>query len=94
MTGDWRKDGLGVRGWLALMDSLALLRCGRGVDGNKLFLMLMLPRGVLAAGDANERDLALSREIRAGRKGDGLVGPTLDADVSVKVRYQGLTESE
>ena len=94
MAGDWRKDGRGVRGWLALMDSLPLLRCGRGVDGNKLFLMLMLPRGVLAAGDANEKDLALSGEIRDGPKGEGLVGPTLDDDVSVRLRCQGLRESK
>lgn len=94
MAGDWRNDGRGVRGWLTLTDSKALLRCGRGVDGNKLFLMLMLPRGVLAAGDAKESDLALSGEIRAGPKGDGLVGPTLDADVSDKVRYQGFRESK
>ena len=94
MAGDWRKDGRGVRGCLASMDSLALLRCGRGVDGNKLFLMLMFPRGVLAAGDANERDLALRGEIRAGPRGEGLVGPTLNDDVSVKVRYQGLRESK
>lgn len=94
MAGDWRKDGRGVRGWLALMDSMALLRCGRGVDGNKLFLMLMLPRGVLEAGDANERDLALYGEMRAGPRGDGLVGPTLEDDVSPKERYQGLRESK
>lgn len=76
--------------------SKALLRCGKGVDGNKLFLMLMFPRGVLEAGDAKERDRALSGEIRAGPSGEGLaVGPTLDADVSlVKVRYHGLRESK
>ena len=49
----------------------------------------MLPRGVLVAGDANEWDLALSAEIRDGPKGAVLVGPTLDTDVSVKVRYHG-----
>lgn len=55
----------------------------------------MLPRGVLAVGDANEKDLALADEMRAGpTTKDGLVGPTLDADVSVKLRYQGLTESK
>lgn len=32
--------------------------------------------------------------MRAGPRGDGDVGPTLEADVSVKVRYQGLSESK
>lgn len=99
MAGDWRNEGRGVRGWLILIDSLPVLRCGNGVDGNKLFLIglklpLMLPRGVLADGDANERDRALSGEMRAGPIGEGLVGPTFAADVSVKVRYHGLSESK
>lgn len=55
----------------------------------------MLPRGVLAAGDANERDRAFRGEIKAGPiiEGDGLIGPSLDSDVPVKVRYHGLSES-
>ena len=55
-----------------------------------------MPRGALSTGDAKERDRALSGEIRAGprREGEGLVGPTLDDDVSVNVRCQGLTESK
>lgn len=57
---------------------------------------MLLPIGVLAAGDAKESDLALSGEIRAGpsREGDGLVGPTLEDDVSVNVRYHGFRESK
>lgn len=103
MAGDWRNEGRGVRGWFILIGSLPVVRCGNGVDGNRLFLVglkllppLMLPRGVLAAGDANERERALSGEMRAGPTaiGEGLVGPTFDADVSVKVRYHGLSESK
>ena len=79
-----------------------MVRCGSGVEGKSDFLVclvllpppLMLPRGVLAAGDAKENDRALSGEISAGPSGDGLVGPTFDADVSVKLRYQGLSESK
>lgn len=56
--------------------------------------MSTLPRGILAAGDANEKDLALTGEMRAGPNTGGLVGPTLDADVSVKLRYHGFTESK
>lgn len=65
-----------------------------------------LPRGVLAAGDAKEKDRALRGEMSAGPSRDGLglvliVGPTLDDDddeeeddeVSAKERYQGLRES-
>lgn len=54
-----------------------------------------LPGGVLAAGDANEKDRAFKGEMRAGptRVEDVPVGPTFDADVSVNVRYQGLSES-
>lgn len=60
------------------------------MDGKKLFrtTVLMLSRGVLAAGDANENDLAL------GPTSEAFAGPTLDADVSVKLRYQGFTESK
>lgn len=54
----------------------------------------MLAGGVLAAGDANEKDRALSGEISAGPKEDGVVGPTFEADVSVKLRYQGFSESK
>lgn len=55
----------------------------------------MLPGGVLAAGDANEKDRALSGDISAGPKEEGaVVGPTLEADVSVKLRYQGFSESK
>lgn len=56
----------------------------------------MLPRGVLAAGDAKEKERALRGDIRAGpsRDGEGVVGPTLDADVSVIVRYHGFSESK
>ena len=63
---------------------------GSGVDGKK-----PLPRGALATGDAKERDRALRGEIRADPRveGEGLVVPTLDDDVSVNVRFQGLTES-
>jgi hypothetical protein len=78
-----------------------VLRCGNGVEGKSDFLVglvllppLMLPRGVLAAGDANEKDRALSGEMRAGPSGEGLVGPTLEADVSARLRYQGLSESK
>lgn len=101
MAGDWRNEGRGVRGWLILIGSLPVLRCGNGVDGNKLFLVslgllppLMLPRGTLAAGDANESDRAFRGDVSAGPIGYGLVGPTLDDDVSVKVRYHGLSESK
>lgn len=102
MAGDWRNEGRGVRGWFILTDSLPVLRCGNGVDGKKLFLMgpksllppLMLPRGALAAGDAKERDRALTGEMRAGPSGEGLVGPTSVADVSVKERYHGFSESK
>lgn len=67
--------------------------CGIGVDGKKVFLTgLMLPR---AAGDANENDRALTGDMRAGPITDeGVVGPTLGADVSVKVRCHGLRESK
>lgn len=60
------------------------------MDGKKLFRTTagMVPRGVLAAGDANENDLALG-PIR-----EAFVGPTLEADVSVRLRYHGLTESK
>lgn len=97
MAGDWRNDGRGVRGCAIFIGSLVLLFCGSGVDGNKLFLAslslpLMIPRGALAAGDAKEKDRALSGEISAGP--NGVVGPTLDDDVSVKVRCQGLSESK
>lgn len=75
-----------------------MTRCGIGVDGNKLFLAslppLMSPRGALAIGDAKEKDRALRGEMSAGPMGVGVVGPTLDADVSVKLRYQGLRESK
>ena len=54
----------------------------------------MLPRGVLAIGDAKEKDLALRGEIRAGPRVERFAGPTFDADVSVKVRCQGLRESK
>jgi hypothetical protein len=54
----------------------------------------MLPRGVLATGDAKEKDLALRGEMRAGPREERFVGPTFDADVSVKVRCQGLRESK
>lgn len=66
------------------------------MDGKKLFLatVWMLPRVVLAAGDANENDLALAEDMSAGPTRDGLVGPTLEDDVSPKLRYQGLTESK
>lgn len=54
-------------------------------------------RGVLAAGDAKEKERALRGEMRAGprREGPGLVvGPTLEKDdVSLRERYQGLRES-
>lgn len=55
--------------------------------------------GVLATGDAKEKDLAFNGEMRDGpsRDGDGdgcVVGPTLDDDASVSVRYQGLSESK
>ena len=53
----------------------------------------MVPRGVLAMGDAKESERALSGEMSAGPNGDGLVGPTLDADVSARLRYQGFSES-
>ena len=64
--------------------------------GKKLFLttLLMLPRGALAVGEANENDLALADDVSDGPTSDGLLGPTLDADVSPKLRYQGLTESK
>lgn len=58
--------------------------------------LFMYPRGVLVAGDAKERDRALRGDIRAGptREREGLVGPTFEADVSVKLRYHGLSESK
>ena len=68
---------------------------GNGVDGKYPFLgPLMVPHGALATGDAKERERALRGEIRAEprREGDMLVGPTLDADVSVNVRCHGLSE--
>ncbi|GKV19592.1 hypothetical protein SLEP1_g29829 [Rubroshorea leprosula] len=90
-AGDWRKEGRGVFGLLAKLPAL-VGRCGRGVDGNKLFLALS---GVLlATGEAKEKERALSGEIKAGPSGDGLVGPTLDADVFVKLRYHGFSESK
>lgn len=52
-----------------------------------------MPRGVLAAGEAKENDLAFRGEMRAGPRGEGVVGPTLEDDVSVRLRYQGLRES-
>ena len=68
------------------------------MDGKKPFLvslaLLMSSRGVLAIGDAKEMDRALSGEMRAGPRGERLVGPTLDADVSVKLRYHGFRESK
>lgn len=82
---------------------MAALFGGSGVDGNRLFLVslelkllpsLNMPRGILAAGDANDRERALSGEMSAGPSGEGLVGPTLEADVSVRLRYQGLSESK
>lgn len=55
----------------------------------------MLPGVVLAAGDAKERDRALSGEMSAGPREEYwvVVGPTLEADVSAKLRYHGLSES-
>lgn len=50
----------------------------------------MLPRGILVAGDANENDLALTGEIRAG---PSVAGPTLEEEASVRVRCHGLRES-
>lgn len=86
------------------MDPIPELRRGSGVEGKRLFLLgraepppysEMLPSGVLAPGEAKERDRAFSGEMRAGPSGDGpLVGPTLEADVSVRLRYQGLSESK
>lgn len=93
MAGDWRNEGRGVRGCAILTGSLVLW--GSGVDGKSDFLgPPMPPGGVLAAGDAKEKDRAFSGDIRAGPSGDGLVGPTLDDAVSVSVRYQGLSESK
>jgi hypothetical protein len=60
------------------------------VEGKRPFLEAGGPRGVLATGEAKERDRALRGEISAG---EGLVGPTLDADVSVRLKYHGLSES-
>lgn len=95
MAGDCSKaEGRGVRGWAILIGSLPLLRCGNGVDGNKLFLPLIPVRAVLTAGDANESERAPSGETRAGSIGHRLVGPTLDDEVSVKERYHGLRESK
>lgn len=57
--------------------------------------MSMLPRGVLATGEAKEKDLALRGEMVGPDKLDeGFVGPTFDADVSVNERYQGFNESK
>lgn len=66
------------------------------MDGNKLFLMLMLPREFLATGDANEKDRAFNGEMRAGPSIEGFfVVATLLADVvSARLRYQGLRESK
>lgn len=66
------------------------------MDGNKLFLMLMLPRGVLEIGDANERELAFNVEMRVDPPNiEGfVVFPTLDSDVSARLRYHGLRESK
>lgn len=96
-AGDWRKEGFGVLGWFILERSNFCVFCGIGVDGkNPFFTPPTLRGGVLAAGDANEKDLAFKGEMSAGpsRDDDGAVGPTLDADVSVNERYQGLTESK
>lgn len=70
---------------------------GIGVDGKNPFLTAPnVSGGVLAAGDAKEKDRAFKGEMRAGpsRVEEGAVGPTFDADVSVNVRYQGLRESK
>ena len=82
---------MGVLGWWMLAGSTIWVFWGSGVDGKK-----PLPCGALATGDAKEMDRALSGEIRAGPRmeGEGLVGPALDDDVSVNVRFQGLTESK
>lgn len=53
--------------------------------------MLLLPRGVLSMGDANEWDLALSGEMAGPML---VVGPTLADEVSVKDKYHGFTESK
>ena len=80
VAGDWRNE---VRGG-------AVTRCGSGVEGKRPFLVAGGPRGVLATGDANESDRAFSGEMSAG---EGLVGPTFDADVSARLRYHGFNES-
>nr|GMD93570.1 hypothetical protein Iba_chr14fCG8710 [Ipomoea batatas] len=62
----------------------------------KLFLMLLLilPRGVLPMGDANDMDRPLSGEMDGPNRADEwTVGPTFDVGVSVNDRYQGLRES-
>lgn len=48
------------------------------------------PSGFRATGDAKEKERALSGEMSAG---EGVVGPTLDAEVSERLRYHGLRES-
>lgn len=68
-----------------------MTRCGSGVEGKSPFLEAGGPRGFRAMGEAKENDRALSGEISAG---EGLVGPTFDADVSPKLRYHGFSESK
>lgn len=81
VAGDWRND---VVRWGAVT------RCGSGVEGKRPFLEAGGQRGVRAMGEAKESDRAFSGEISAG---EGLVGPTFDDDVSVRLRYHGFSES-
>lgn len=68
-----------------------MTRCGSGVEGKRPFLLAGGPSGFRATGEANENERALSGEMSDA--GEGLVGPTLDADVSPKLRYHGFSES-
>lgn len=74
---------------------------GVDVEGKIPFLVglmrdspLIVLNGVLASGDANESDLALSGEMAAEPRGVGPMGSALEADVSVMLRYHGFKESK
>lgn len=76
-------------------ESIFCVFCGNGVDGKKPFLIVRrFPCDDLAEGDAKEWDLALRGEMAGpNRASDEVLEPTLDPDVSVNERCQGLSES-
>jgi len=66
--------------------------CGSGVDGMKFLRRSLSPGGARAMGDAKENERALGPRMDDVEL-PAMVGPTLEDDVSVRLRYHGLRES-